>query len=130
MDKQTKILIAVGVAAIAGYYVYQKYYATPAATDVSSSGGGLTALPSTSGTGLAQFSSNPLVIGWFNSLSGHDQGIISQVINNLSTADQQGLLSFIQWQNSAAPGQRTPITAPMQAWLNSFTSEYPIYSGA
>src|SRR5277367_2963909 len=102
MDKQTKIFIGVAVAAVAGYYIYQKYYAAPAAGTATSSGGGLTALPSApvsippwsdpANAAMVQY-----IQSWVSQNTASNQSVWMAWLPGASLADLQNLQSSIQY---------------------------------
>jgi hypothetical protein len=60
MDKQTKVIIGLGIAAVAGYYIWSKYYSSSSVVVVPTAAAaptGLTVLPSGSAAAAAPVSS-------------------------------------------------------------------------
>jgi hypothetical protein len=124
MDKQTKIMIAVGVAAVAGYYIYQKYYATPAATATAlPSGGGLTPLPSTApsmppwsdpnNAAMVQYISS-----WVSQNTPANQSLWMAWLPSASMSNLQNLQSCIQYFM-----QSLPLPAALNSWWDTTTAQ-------
>lgn len=118
-EKNNHTLLYVGLAgaAVLGFAYWKSKQAATTETTAAT----------TTNAAPDSFSQNGAVEWWFSTLTGYDQSIMAQVLNNLSATDQAGLLSFIAYLQKPTPRPALDLTD--QLWLNQFNAKYGIYSG-
>jgi hypothetical protein len=125
MSKQTKIMIGVGVAAVAAYLIYQKYYATAATTTTLPTSGGSTALPATT-TPLPPWSdpANAAIVqsiqGWISQTPANWQTSINAYMPSASITDINNLYTVIQ--NYFNKGINLATNPSLATWWNTFSA--------